>query len=412
MGLFRSDRRGGIVYVNRRWRDITGLSEEQCMGDGWLRALHPKDADWVSAGWREFLAAPLEWHEEFRLIRPGGESRWVECRAVAERNARDEIAGFVGTIADITERHRSEQALEESERLFRHFFHHSNIGLAIIDPRGSWMRVNRQFCSQLGYRESELLGTSWENLTHPEDMAYDIAQFELLLQGKIPQFEQNKRFLRQDGSVLHTHLTLAGYRMSTGSVEFVIVSAQDIGEQLHLQAQLQHLALRDPLTGVYNRLELLRRLSEELARASRYERPVSAFLLDADHFRQINDNHGHSTGDAALRLLVQVLEQECRRSDYIARFGGEEFVVVLPETGPNEALELARRLCAKVRQSALELPDGKTLHLTVSIGVAAFPEHADDGEGLIEIADRAMYLAKRLGRDRVQLADAPAAPDS
>jgi diguanylate cyclase len=107
-----------------------------------------------------------------------------------------------------------------------------------------------------------------------------------------------------------------------------------------------------------------------------------------------------------------VLEQECRRSDYIARFGGEEFVVILPETGPNEALELARRLCAKIRQSALELPDGKTLHLTVSIGVAAFPYHADDGESLIEIADRAMYLAKRLGRDRVQLADAPAAPDS
>ncbi len=406
VGIFRADPQGHAIYANKRWSEIADLETSDTLGDGWTRAVHPGDRMWVAAGWEDFVGAPSEWHEEFRLRRQDGEIRWVECRAVPERDPEGKITGFAGTVTDITERRRSERALEESERLFRSFFQHSNIGLAIIDPDGHWMRVNRQFCRMLDYTEQGLMATNWETLTHPDDMACDMAQFELLLHGKIPQYEQDKRFLRSNGSVVHTHLTLAGHRLSGGSVEFVIVSAQDISEQVRMQAELQRLALRDPLTGVYNRLEMVRRLREELARAHRYKRSVSAFLLDVDHFKQINDRHGHRAGDAALQLLVQVLEKELRHSDYIARFGGEEFVVILPETPPREALELAQRLCAKVQRTPLTLPDGRTLNLTASIGVAAFPDHVEGWEDLIEAADRAMYQAKKRGRNRAQVADA------
>jgi diguanylate cyclase (GGDEF)-like protein/PAS domain S-box-containing protein len=408
VGIFRADPRGAAIYVNRRWSKIAGIDDHQTLGDGWQTVVHPHDRLRVKREWEAFVQHPTEWHAEFRLQRPDGEVRWVECKAVPERNQAGEVRGYAGTVSDITERRRSEQALEESERLFRCFFQQGNIGLAIIAPDGHWMQINQTFRRMLGYDEQELMAGTWETLTHPDDMAYDIAQFERLLHGKIDRYEQDKRFVRKDGDVIHTHLTLAGHKASTGKVEFVILSAQDISEQVRMQAKLQRLALRDPLTGVYNRLELIRRLREEISRARRYRRQVSAFLLDVDHFKRINDRHGHRAGDAALRLLVQGLEEESRRSDYIARFGGEEFVVILPETAPGKALELAQRLRGRVQHSPLELPDGQILHLTVSIGVAAFPDHADDWEELIEAADLAMYQAKQRGRNRVEMTETTA----
>ncbi len=157
-------------------------------------------------------------------------------------------------------------------------------------------------------------------------------------------------------------------------------------------------AITDALTGLYNHRYLHERLSEELHRAREQQRPLSVLFLDLDHFKGYNDANGHSAGDAVLREVAHLIEQSVRSVDVAARYGGEEFVVLLVETGRETALAVAERIRARIRAA------GFTAHnvpLTVSIGVAGYPDDADRREDLLNQADWAMYVAKRQGRDQV-----------
>ncbi|MCU7850966.1 MAG: sensor domain-containing diguanylate cyclase [Candidatus Thiodiazotropha sp. (ex Monitilora ramsayi)] len=169
--------------------------------------------------------------------------------------------------------------------------------------------------------------------------------------------------------------------------------------------------LTDPLTELHNRRYLDRRLDEELARASRYNQPMSCLFIDADHFKQINDNHGHQAGDTALRELANRIRSQLRASDVATRYGGEEFALLLPQTGLNEAMLLAERIRLEVASNPIQLNDGNQLDLTVSIGVSeTLPmlgksRHKEVGEHLLASADQALYQAKARGRNRIESLD-------
>ena len=166
--------------------------------------------------------------------------------------------------------------------------------------------------------------------------------------------------------------------------------------------------LTDPLTELHNRRYLDRRLDEELSRASRYKQPLSCLFIDADHFKQINDNYGHQAGDTALRELADRIRSQLRASDVATRYGGEEFALLLPQTGLSEALLLAERIRLEVASSPIHLDDGNQLDITVSIGVSeTLPmlgksRHKDVGEHLLSSADQALYQAKARGRNRIE----------
>ncbi len=157
-------------------------------------------------------------------------------------------------------------------------------------------------------------------------------------------------------------------------------------------------SITDALTGLYNHRYLHERLSEELHRAREHSSPLSMLFLDLDHFKDYNDANGHSAGDAVLREVAHLIEQSVRNVDVAARYGGEEFVVLLVETGRETALMVAERIRERLRAAGYSA-DG--VPLTVSIGVAGYPDDADHREDLLEKADAAMYLAKRRGRDQV-----------
>ncbi len=177
-------------------------------------------------------------------------------------------------------------------------------------------------------------------------------------------------------------------------------------------AELEELSLRDALTQLYNRRELQLRLSTELDRASRHDEPLSLLMIDIDHFKAVNDRHGHLVGDATLRSVARVLLADVRPSDLVARYGGEEFVVLLPETTAAGAGLIAERIRRRIAQTPLHEGDDAPLAVTVSIGVAAHPEHGGgDGLALLRAADRALYAAKSGGRNRVEMS-APAAPQA
>jgi diguanylate cyclase (GGDEF)-like protein len=169
--------------------------------------------------------------------------------------------------------------------------------------------------------------------------------------------------------------------------------------------ELEELALRDPLTGLLNRRAFQERLEGEVARAQRHGSELSLLLVDIDHFKRINDSYGHVVGDVALTHVAHVLGAERRVSDVVARYGGEEFALLAPHTTRDGALALAERLRQAVRTRPYRVRGGQEL-LCVSVGVATLSVRVDRAaELLIDAADRALYVAKREGRDRVSAAD-------
>ena len=168
-------------------------------------------------------------------------------------------------------------------------------------------------------------------------------------------------------------------------------------------ARLRELAVRDPLTGVFNRRQWSAHLAHELERCRRHEHPLAVLMLDLDHFKQINDRHGHAIGDLVLVAVADRLCKGVRGADTVARYGGEEFIVLLPETSAEEASLVAARLLDSVR--TIELPAAPGLAVRASVGIAATGTAAppDDPHALMAAADRALYEAKRGGRDRACL---------
>lgn len=172
--------------------------------------------------------------------------------------------------------------------------------------------------------------------------------------------------------------------------------------------------IADPLTGVYNRRHLDRRLNEEVARARRHGLPLTLLMLDIDHFKQVNDRYGHPAGDQVLVQFAALIKLQLREPDIVARYGGEEFLVIAPQTSRPDALNLAERLRARIDSNAFRLTDvaehgGKTeIRLTCSIGVACLSDEIFRADLLVHCADKNMYHAKHAGRNRVN-ADEPSA---
>jgi diguanylate cyclase (GGDEF)-like protein len=186
--------------------------------------------------------------------------------------------------------------------------------------------------------------------------------------------------------------------ITPGSLERSLRYALQLSDTLK---QLKLLATRDELTGLINRREFDRVLAEETERARRFKRPLALVMCDLDHFKNVNDTHGHPAGDSVLKAAAAVLLAGVRTIDRVARVGGEEFAVLLMETYRPEALIAAERMVAAMRAKTIALPDGMTVSVTLSAGVAVFPLQGGDAAALVKAADQALYVAKRAGRDRV-----------
>ncbi len=177
-----------------------------------------------------------------------------------------------------------------------------------------------------------------------------------------------------------------------------------------LRDSLRDAAFRDPLTGLYNRRFTFDSLSNELKKHQRYGDPLSVILLDADHFKQVNDVYGHSAGDAALKAIAEACNRSVRETDIVGRFGGEEFIIVLPHTAAADAEIVAERIRKLMLHRELFWQD-EAFNVRLSLGVAEAGVHAEGGEALVAAADEALYAAKRGGRNQTRIAERFIRPD-
>jgi diguanylate cyclase (GGDEF)-like protein len=171
-------------------------------------------------------------------------------------------------------------------------------------------------------------------------------------------------------------------------------------ERIRLYRQLEELSITDSLTQVYNRRYFMKRFYEEFNRAVHFDLELSFLMIDVDHFKKINDTYGHMTGDVILADIAQVLKDNIREIDFVARFGGEEFSIILPETTKGDAISTAKRIVKGVADNVFRAFDER-INVTVSIGVATYPENSSYQDMLIEVADKALYKAKDSGRNQV-----------
>lgn len=303
--------------------------------------------------------------------------------------------------------HRQRQALRKRERQLQILM--DNLpGMAyrcLYDP--DWtMKFVSQGCTKLtGYEPDELVNnrvTSYAALVSDASNQQLFEQVRVALE-KEESFSLEYEVTRKDGSRIWVWERGRGVQEDDGSLhlEGIIL---DISDRKVLETELEQMATRDPLTGLLNRREMSRVLDEELQRARRYQRPMAVLWVDFDHFKDVNDTYGHAAGDSVLRAISRLFLGSVRSVDSIGRFGGEEFVIVLPEMDLEEAQETAERLRRKVAEEPQPLGNGEAVPLTISVGVAVYPDHGQTASTLCAAADKAMYLAKDRGRNCVAMA--------
>lgn len=255
----------------------------------------------------------------------------------------------------------------------------------------------------LGYRPEELLGKTPFDLMPAKELKKIRGVFEHAIAQKSPIIALENINLSKDGQEVILETSGQPFFSTSGKLLGYRGVDRDITQRKKAEEKLKYMATHDALTGLYNRKVLDKLIIDEVGRSERYGHPISIFMLDIDHFKQINDTYGHQTGDTVLQNIASIMVNSIRKMDYAARYGGEEFIIVLPETSLAEAEEMAERLCFSIAEHSFLTKDDKKLNITASIGVATFPEHAQSWKDLIHAADNAMYAAKKAGRNQVQI---------
>jgi len=412
-----------LIHCNHFLCQFIGYTERQIIRGGLAlmrKVTHP--ADWAVALQHfediEHSSSSEVVEFEQRMKNTEGEWRWVLFRQnVLERRADGTARITRGTGQDITERKEVEIAVRQGKEILDRVIDGAAIGMALVALDGRWLRVNEALCEFLGYHSWEMLESDVQAITHPDDLGAGLAQAKQLLDGTVKTTELDKRYFRKDGAVVWATLSLSLLRDVAGEPVYFLAQILDITERrayeelLHEYArrlenqtkdldsanrQLQHLAAVDPLTGVFNRRMLDVRLADAFALAQRFGHPLSIIMIDVDFFKKFNDDFGHVAGDEVLRCMANILRGASRASDVVARFGGEEFAVVCPDTSISDAIALAERLRKATREF-----DMRPKQITCSFGVAALTVGCLEPNDLIELADSALYQAKSEGRDRV-----------
>ena len=304
---------------------------------------------------------------------------------------------IVVLVRDISLRVQKNQELQDQRNLMEALVQALPAPVFFKDCDGRYMGCNESFEEFIGYRNEEIVGKTVHDIA-PQDLAemYEAADQSLFDAGghQVYDAQVESSTGRRMDVVFHKSVFEQGSDKKPGIVGVMT----DITQQKELERKLTHLSLHDTLTGVPNRMHFIRHLSQAIFRARRHGRSLAVFFIDLDGFKEVNDTLGHDAGDTVLRQIAQRLQKVMRQSDFIARFGGDEFVVMAEEVSDRSSVDsVAAKLMDAVSESCPV--KGETRTLSTSIGIAFYPDQGDTPDDLINHADQAMYHAKSQGRN-------------
>ena len=388
----------GTILEAPGWHALTGLPDAALRDGSWLSVIHPEDQAAVLPNWVAVADADGSVDTEFRIL-TAGTWRWVRVRgAPVYEPQQSEPTEWVGTIHDVHDRRAAQAALAESEARFVRAI--SAVGMGTWD----WNLATDVLHLSPGYealyqKEEGSLPTARAaaDATHPDDVAAVTAAVDRALKGtEGDSYDIEFRIVRPGGNIRWLRMQGRAERDAQGKVIRMSGVTQDVTAKHDAESQLAHMARHDALTDLPNRTMLRERMDAAMADARRGD-ASAIFCLDLDRFKQVNDTLGHPIGDALLRAVTDRLLSCIRKTDMVARIGGDEFAIVQSSVNqPSDARALARRVIAEVSRP-YEI-EGNRIVIGTSLGIAIAPQDGTDSDRLLRSADLALYRAKTDGR--------------
>jgi diguanylate cyclase (GGDEF)-like protein/PAS domain S-box-containing protein len=386
------DDAGVVRGANAKAAELTGRPVADLTGRPMAALVEParrsETAAWLAAGRHGRPVAPTS----FRLLHVDGPPTLVEANVDRPRQTDE---GVIVRMRDVTEREDRVRALEQARRRFQQAFHSAPTGMALVRLDDSIiLDANRSLADMLDHPVEDLVGRSIREITHPEDLRAAAAYRARLELGIADTYLLDQRYLRRDGAFVWARTRVAV--TEDEGVSLAITHIEDVTEQRRTAERLQWAATHDDLTGLPNRTELIARVDAILQDADVGD--VSLLFIDLDNFKSVNDSLGHGIGDTLLTAMSVRLRAVVGAEAVLARFGGDEFIVVL--TGGVDALATAERVRETMREAVVV--DGTELFVAASIGVSTNDRAGVSAADLLRDADAAMYRAKARGRDCVE----------
>jgi diguanylate cyclase (GGDEF)-like protein/PAS domain S-box-containing protein len=397
---------GTVRYASGQAEWIFGRPTNEIEGRHLSELVHPED----EAIALDVFASVLGGRSRtgvFRVrpMRLDGAEVWVEADAsnLLRANA---VGGVVVSLRDVTERRRDDAALREAQARFRVAFEGAPIGMTLSTLDGRIIEVNAALGRMLGYHPLELVGRKVRDITHPDDWPLGSRAVSELPESANRTSQLEQRYVRGDGRIVWASLSVSLVEQPDGS-ELVIGQIEDVTQRKAIAERLEYSARHDELTGLSNRAHFMDRLERAIARIDEDSGPVAVAFLDLDRFKVVNDSLGHAAGDDLLRIVAHRLQRVILPLDLVARFGGDEFTVLLSDAIDDVDVMARADAIAHAVAEPVPLSDGET-YITASIGVALASRPDMEADRLVQDADAAMYRAKEWGRNRIERFDATA----
>jgi diguanylate cyclase (GGDEF)-like protein/PAS domain S-box-containing protein len=414
---------GDITYVNPQFSSLTGYTYDEVVGKNPNILKSGQMPDSIYRQMWQTIQSGQTWRGEFLNRKKDGSLYWEDAIITPVLDPNGKIVNYLTVKLDITERKQMEHALQISEERFRQLVTSAPDAVLGIDTQGYIVFINHAVTHLLGYKDNELLGQKIEILVPDPFRNKHIGHRNQYARNPHTGVMGRRRDFKarhKDGHDIPVEITLG--QSSTQEGPLTIAFMRDMTEhklaeqQLRnaydelelkvrviedLQQTLREQAIRDPLTGLHNRRHYNDIIPREISRAEREKYPICFIMIDIDNFKHVNDRFGHSTGDLVLQRLADQLFESTRAEDIVCRFGGEEFLLVLPKIDTPTALTIAERLRSVFHATKLIEKGVAIENLSISCGISEYPKDGRSEEQVLILADKALYTAKHSGRNRV-----------